>query len=228
MFAVNQFKKYSRKVTNNLTNCGFCFKADIKHYFNEVDHKILLQIIKEKISEKNIIWLINEILAGGGGEQHQGMPLGNYNSQFFANLYLHKFDHFIKHNFKAKYYVRYVDDFIILHKHKKQLKNWKEQISIFLKEKLKLELHPQKSRIIPLSRGIDFVGFRIFLNHKLPRKRNLKKMHEKINLFEKGNIEFLKLKEIHQGWQAHSNWSNTHKLKLKIKDKIIDSIIKRV
>ena len=78
------------------------------------------------------------------------MPLGNLTSQFFANVYLHELDWFVKHTLKAKYYVRYVDDFVILHESEKQLELWKEKIDKFLREKLKLELHPQKSKIIPL------------------------------------------------------------------------------
>ena len=90
------------------------------------------------------------------------MPLGNLTSQFFANIYLNELDYFVKHGLKAKYYIRYVDDFVILHSSKEQLEIWKQEIDKFLKEKLKIELHSQKSRIISLSHGVDFVGFRNF------------------------------------------------------------------
>lgn len=100
------------------------------------------------------------------------MPLGNLTSQFFANVYLNELDYFVKHKLKAKYYIRYVDDFVIQHNSREQLSIWKEEINKFLKEELKLELHQEKSRIIPLSRGIDFVGFRNFYYYKLLRKRN--------------------------------------------------------
>ena len=79
------------------------------------------------------------------------MPLGNLTSQFFANVYLHELDWFVKNKLKAKYYIRYVDDFVILHNSKEQLSIWQEEIGKFLKEKLNLELHPDKSRTIPLS-----------------------------------------------------------------------------
>ena len=104
------------------------------------------------------------------------MPLGNLTSQFFANVYLNESDYFIKHKLKVKYYIRYVDDFVILYESKEQLEKWKEEIDKFLKEKLKIELHTQKSRIIHLSKGVDFVGFRNFYHHKLLRKRNIIKM----------------------------------------------------
>ena len=98
------------------------------------------------------------------------MPLGNLTSQFFANIYLNELDYFVKHKLKAKYYIRYVDDFVILHQSREQLETWKTQINLFLINELKLELHPDKSRVIPLSRGIDFVGFRNFYHFRLLRR----------------------------------------------------------
>ena len=139
------------------------------------------------------------------------MPLGNLTSQFFANIYLNELDYFVKQKLKAKYYIRYVDDFVLLHKSKKQLETWKQKIKNFLEKKLKLKLHPQKSRIIKLSRGIDFVGFRNFYYHKLLRKRNINKMREKIKQYKEGKITKNKFKEIYQGWIAYAKWANTYK-----------------
>ena len=140
------------------------------------------------------------------------MPLGNLTSQFFANVYLNELDNFVKHKLKAKYYIRYVDDFVILHKSKKQLQIWKNEVDKFLRIKLKIELHPDKSRVINLSRGVDFVGFRNFYNHTLLRKRNIGNMKRKINLFNKQEINRDKFIEIFQGWKAYANWSDSHKL----------------
>ena len=100
------------------------------------------------------------------------MPLGNLTSQFFANVYLNELDFFVKHKLKIKYYIRYVDDFVVLHYSKQQLKIWKEKMNQFLKNELKLELHPEKSKIVLLGGGVDFVGFRNFYQFKLLRKRN--------------------------------------------------------
>jgi hypothetical protein len=134
----------------------------------------------------------------------KGMPLGNLTSQFFANIYLNELDKFVKHKLKAKYYIRYVDDFVILHSSKEQLKIWKKEIEIFLKNRLNLELHPDKSKIINLSKGIDFVGFRNFYYYKLLRKRNIRNMQKKINLFNQGNISYEKLFESFEGWNAYA------------------------
>jgi len=115
--AVERFDKFKRKVSKNgrlVSNfynknniIGYVLKADIKHYFDTVDHKILLNIIKRKIKDKKIILLIQKILNNFDTKiKGSGMPLGNLTSQFFANVYLNELDYFIKHKLKAKYYIR--------------------------------------------------------------------------------------------------------------------------
>ena len=137
-------------------------------------------------------------------------------SQFFANIYLNELDYFVKHKLKAKFYIRYVDDFVLLSDSKSQLKEWKEKIDFFLNEKLKLELHPEKSKIISLSRGIDFVGFRSFYYHRLIRKRNIRKMVRRINKLKNCEISYWKLMESYQGWQAYVKWADSFKLRKKM------------
>lgn len=226
-FALKRFDIFKRKVTCNYSNHAFCLKADIKHYFQEVDHEILLEILRRKIKDENIIWLIKKVLSnnissGSGNNNYKGMPLGNYTSQFFANVYLNELDYFVKNRLKVKYYMRYVDDFLIFHKSAKQLEVWKKQIDSFLRENLRIELHPDKSRIIPLSRGIDFVGFRNYLHFRLLRKRNISNMKRKISLYKKGSLSFSKLFDIYQGWQAYAKWANTYNLRNKLKRQIIN------
>ncbi len=98
------------------------------------------------------------------------MPLGNYTSQFFANVYLNELDQFVKHVLKVKYYIRYVDDFVILSHSKEELELYKENIDRFLTEVLHLSLHPDKSKVLLLDQGIPFLGFRIFTNQRAQRK----------------------------------------------------------
>jgi retron-type reverse transcriptase len=219
LYALVLFDKYKRKITKNNTRTAFCLKADIKHYFFEVNHKILLNILKRKIKDEKTINLINKILKNYW-DKEKGMPLGNLTSQFFANVYLNELDQFVKHKLRTKYYIRYVDDFVILHNSKEQLETWKKEIDEFLQQNLKIELHPEKSRIIPLSKGIDFVGFRNFYYHRLLRKRNVKKMLIKIEQFKKKELSFDKLLESFQGWQAYSKWANSYKLR--------ESVLKQV
>ena len=184
--AIQQFDKFKIKIYNKRTRQGYVFKADIKHYFPEINYQILLNIITHKIQDESVIWLIKQIIynpsANEGGER--GLPLGNLTSQFFANVYLNELDQFVKHQLKAKYYIRYVDDFVILHKNKYQLREYKERINEFLKEKLSLELHTGKSKIIPLKQGVNFLGLRVFYFHKLVRKTNLRRMKRTLTTYK--------------------------------------------
>lgn len=148
------------------------------------------------------------------------MPLGNLTSQFFANVYLNELDYFVKHVLKARYYIRYVDDFVILHASKEQLEIWKEQINTFLREKLKLQLHSDKSRIIPLSRGVDFVGFRNHFHFKLLRKRSIRKMLRNIATFERDESPYRCLMESFIGWKGYAKWANTFGLRKKFLKRI--------
>lgn len=224
LFALNRFDYFKRKVTKNNSRIAFCLKADIKHYFQEVNHKILLEMISRKIKDEKVIWLINQIL--GNGFSDKGMPLGNLTSQFFANIYLHELDYFVKHKLRAGYYIRYVDDFVILHNSREQLEIWKQEIDKFLKEKLSLELHPHKSKIIPLSRGIDFVGFRNFYYFRLLRKRNLRKILFKIEKYKNGELNKEKLLEGFNGWNAYAKWADSYKLRREIIKKIYSNSTK--
>jgi len=218
LFALSRFKFFLRKISkNNSRNC-FILKADIKHYFKEVDREILLKIISLKIQDGKTINLIRLILDNFEGEN--GMPLGNLTSQFFANVYLNELDQFVKHKLKFKYYIRYVDDFVVLHTSKRQLGILKNEIDTFLRKNLKIELHPDKSKIINLSKGIDFVGFRNFYYYRLLRKRNLRNIKRKINLFNQREIAYEKLFKSFQGWNAYAKWSNNYNLT----NKLINSI----
>lgn len=216
---LERFDKFKRKVSKNHTRTCYVLKADIKHYFEEIDHDILLEIIKRKIPDENVLELIRLILSNQtiGGKKIRGMPLGNLTSQFFANLYLNELDQYAKHKLRAKYYIRYVDDFVILHHDKTILEDWKNSIDKFLREKLGLELHPSKSKIIKLDNGLIFLGFRVFFYHKLLRKSNMMNFERKFNqlkiCFEEGIISREKIIEFLEGWFAYASHSNTHKYK---------------
>jgi len=211
--AIERFDVFKRIVSKNNTKECYVLKADIRHYFEEIDHDVLIKIIKRKIKDEKVIWLIEKILSVNN--KNKGMPLGNLTSQFFANLYLNDLDQYAKHDLKAKHYIRYVDDFVILHESKEQLEVWKNDINNFLKEKLKIELHPSKSNVLKLSSGINFLGFRIFYHYKLIRKSNLKNFERKFNnlriLFDEEIIGREKALESLEGWLAYCSHANTYK-----------------
>ena len=222
LFAIKRFEKFQRKATKNLSSKAYCLKADIRHYFQEVNHEILLEMIKRKIIDEKTVWLAETILKNNvrNNRKEKGMPLGNLTSQFFANVYLNELDYSVKQELKAKCYIRYVDDFTILHSSREQLEVWKSRIEKFLKERLDLELHPDKSKIICLSKGVDFVGFRNFYHFKLLRKRNIKKMLLQIEKYNRNKSNKEKLSESFQGWNAYAKWANTYKLRKNIINRI--------
>ncbi|HME87316.1 MAG TPA: reverse transcriptase domain-containing protein, partial [Candidatus Nanoarchaeia archaeon] len=180
--AIERFDSFKRKVSKNDTRTCFVFKADIRHYFEDVNHEILIKIINKKIKDKELIWLILKVLRNHAAEK--GMPLGNMTSQFFANIYLNELDQFVKHNLKAKHYIRYVDDFVILHNDKKVLEEYQEKINCFIKRNLALDLHPTKCKIVQLHKGITFLGFRIFNYHRLLRRTNIRTMRRRLKEYD--------------------------------------------
>ena len=218
LFAIKRFDRFKRQITKGGKFDAYCLKADIKHYFQEVNHEVLLKAISIRIKDEKTIWLIKRILENNVSSNHKGkgMPLGNLTSQFFANVYLHELDHFIKHILKIKFYIRYVDDFVILESSKRRLLILKEKINDFLSKNIKIELHKDKSKIILLSSGVDFVGFRNFYYYRLLRKRNIRSVKKKIGEFSKGRISEKKMEEIFNGWNAYSKWADAFKIREKI------------
>ena len=207
--------------TNNMVY-GYVLKADVKHYFNTIDRKILVSIIKKKISDKKVIWLVEKILES---EASRGIPIGSLMSQMCGNIYLNELDYFVKHKLKAKFYIRYMDDFVILHEDKEVLEEFKNQIRKFLSTRLKLELHAGKSKVYPLSKGVKFLGFRIFYKYNLLKKRNIQIINSRIESFtELYRKELITKDEIYaslEGWEAYSMHANTYSLRRKI-TKLID------
>ena len=143
------------------------------------------------------------------------MPLGNHTSQFFANVYLNELDQFVKHALKAYPYIRYVDDFVIFSRSKKELEEYKQRINLFLQETLRLSLHPEKSKAYNIRQGVPFLGFRIFPYHKLVRKSNLMKFERKLKweqrLYKEEQISREKVVEHLEGWMAYAKHANMYK-----------------
>ena len=185
-------------------------------------HEILIQVIRKKITDEKVIWLVKTILLNFKNKE-LGMPLGNLTSQFFANVFLNELDYFVKHQLKARFYIRYVDDFVILHDNRHTLEYYKCRIVSFLKT-LKIELHQDKTKIFPLHKGVSFLGYRIFYHHKLLRKSNLKAFEKKFGtqlvLFNEGLIDQTELESSLAGWFGYAMWASTYKLRSRILDEI--------
>jgi len=149
-------------------------------------------------------------------QNHSGIPIGNLTSQLFANIYLNKLDEYVKYELRIKYYIRYMDDFIIIHESKQYLHEVKDKvISLFVS--MRLTMHPKKANIFPIALGVDFLGYRIFNNHRLVRKstvkRFLKNAKGKIKEYSKGYMDFDKLMESFNSWESYMDNGNSYNLK---------------
>ena len=183
--AMRRFQTFSNKVSKNNTKTVWVLKGDIRKFFASIDQKILIEIIKEYISDKDVISLLLEIIGSFQSTRKDvGLPLGNLTSQILVNIYMNEFDQFVKHKLRAKYYIRYADDFVILSPDKKWLENLLPQIATFLEEKLKLSLHPKKVSINTLASGIDFIGWVHFPDHRIVRTVTKRRMLKHIEQTE--------------------------------------------
>ena len=170
----------------------YYLKLDISKYFYRVDHEKLLEILGRRVTDPKLMWLLEKIInsrepfglpPGVGPDEipreewlhSTGMPIGNLTSQLFANIYLNELDQYCKHVLHIKYYVRYMDDIIILGADKKELHELKDKIKAFLKEELRLDLN-NKTAIRPVDTGIEFVGFRTWGTYKRIKKQTAKRM----------------------------------------------------
>src|SRR5579859_5123331 len=146
---VKTLVKILRQASQNHTGSCFALKCDIYKFFASVDHKTLLEIIKRRVKDEQLIKLLESIIVSfnSGGESGKGLPIGNLTSQLFANVYMNEFDQFVKHKLKIKHYVRYTDDFIVVSNSLNYLKALLPKMREFLANNLTLELHPNKINV---------------------------------------------------------------------------------
>lgn len=158
-------KKLQSDLRKDPNGTMYCTKMDIRKFYPSINHEILKSIVKKKIKDKSLLKLLFEII-----DFADGVPIGNYLSQFFANLYMAYFDHWVKEELKVKYYYRYADDIVLLSDDKNQLRSWVLAIKVYLTNVLELKLK-DNYQIYPVeSRGIDFVGYVCYHDHTLLRK----------------------------------------------------------
>lgn len=222
--AVNRLKSFTLKESkNNKTN--FCLlKCDIKKFFDTLDHRVLIDILRQKIKDKDLLWLTKEIISSFHKTKNKGIPLGNLTSQWFANIYLNGLDQFIKHNLKVEHYIRYTDDFVILDKDKEKLQSLVILINNFLKTKLNLSLHPNKIIIRKYNQGTDFLGYVSLPYYRVLRtktkRRMFRKIENKIKEFKQNEISEESLNQTIQSYLGILSHCNSYKLRRELEDKI--------
>jgi len=164
-------------------NTAYCLKIDAKKYYPSINHDILKQKYRKIFKDKDLIWLLDEIIDSTEGDT--GIPIGNYLSQYSGNMYLSSFDHWLKEEIGIKYYFRYMDDIVILHGSKEFLHNLKNKIDIYFREELRLRVK-ENWQVFPTKvRGIDFVGYRFFGEYTLLRKSTCKQFKRKMKVINK-------------------------------------------
>jgi len=210
--ALGRFRTFVYKVSENHKKTVWILKCDIRKFFDNIDHKILIDILNRYISDQDIIWLLENVIHSFSKTPGKGLPLGNLTSQLFVNIYMNEFDQFVKHGLKVKHYIRYADDFVILSQDKSWLDERLFKMGDFLQEKLKLDLHPDKISIRTISSGVDFLGWVHFPKHRVLRTSTRKRMIRR--LAESSKPETL---NSYLGLLKHGN---TYKIRksLKLKD----------
>jgi RNA-directed DNA polymerase len=179
--ALDRFTTFVRQASRNNTRTVWALKCDIRKFFASIDHTVLLGILASHIGDSAILSLLKEVIDSFRAEKPGvGLPLGNLTSQLFCNVYMNEFDQFVKHELRARYYIRYGDDFVLLSPDKKPLEERLGALEHFLAERLRLRLHPDKLSIRTVASGVDFLGWVQFAYHRLLRAATRRRLFRRI------------------------------------------------
>ena len=217
----------------------YYLKLDISKYFYRIDHEILMDILRQKIADKDLLYIMEGIV--NCEDTHfglpmgvdigdvpftdllaeVGLPIGNLTSQMFANLYLDQLDQFCKHKLHMRYYIRYMDDVIIIHNSKRHLEKVKKEIAAFLESRLHLQLN-NKTCIRPVRLGAEFVGFRVWSTHVKLRKKTAKKMIKRLEYvfaaYHAGEMDREKMNRTVASYKGILKHFNSHGMAQKLND----------
>ena len=219
--------KGSRRCMQFAKKYEYCLQFDISKFYPSIRHDLLKAVIAKKIKDKEILDLLYDIIDSTDSETN--VPIGNFLSQWFGNLFLNELDMYVKHVLKVKPYIRYCDDFLIFGNDKKVLRDLSIKIENFVTQKLQMKL--SKENLFHTYQGVDFLGYRHFHNGKiLVRKRTAKRTKKRMKLIEKHLIAGTENKirargqvASANGWLKHAKSYNLRKsLKL---DKLLKELI---
>lgn len=252
--AVHRLQTFMRKVSRNGTRRAYFIHMDIHGFFLHIDKEVLFAIIAKRVKDEKVLWLARQVIFHDctknfvlkartgllkkipphktlfGTENKRGLPIGNLGSQFFSNVYLNELDQFVKHRLKSRYYIRYSDDFVLLHEEKEKLWRWKEQIEEFLQSRLRLLLNEGRQSLGPLNNGLDYLGYIVRPDYLLVRRRVVNCLKAKLAGYEKALIrregECMVLRYDHgvlerlmatwSSYMAHLKIANTYRLRQKL------------
>lgn len=210
--AVEKVQKYMR-IMKRRHGHYYILKCDIQKYFYSISKDVLFSIFHRYVSDQHLLEFTKLLIYDD--ESPVGIPIGNYTSQYFANIYLNELDHFVKEELRIEFYVRYMDDFILLVPTKEKARYLKKRIEEYVETKLCLHLN-SKSRYYSNESGVDFCGYRIYETHRLLRKRSKQKIRNLVKKangdFEKGVLNYQKVRACYNSWKAHASHANTFHL----------------
>ncbi len=216
----------------------YVLRCDIVEFFPAMDHAVLRALFRGVIGDQDALWLCDRVLEGGARElvnqytpvcfpgdgetapiRPRGLPVGNQTSQFWANVYLDPLDQFVKRVLRCEGYLRYVDDFLLFAPDKHTLHGWRREIIAFLAT-LRLTLHEARAAVLPATAGIPFLGFRVYPDHRLLRRRNAVAFARRYRAlradYAAGSIPFERLNASVQGWVAHAAHGDTWGLRSRL------------
>lgn len=202
---------------------SYVLKCDIEKYFDSIDHEILKDLISRYITDQRVLELLTLIIDSANSEEGKGLPLGNQTSQLFSLFYLSAFDHYVKEVLGIKFYLRYMDDFVLISHDKAYLQYCKKEIAKYL-DTLKLKLN-HKSHIFPIGNGVDFLGYHIYLTDsgkviKKVRRDSKKRIKRKLKYFKtrynEGTMTREQIQASYRSWVGHAQHANSYYLLEKI------------
>ncbi len=224
--AVDRYQQWSRRY-------AYALKLDVSRYFTSIDHEVLREMLVRRIKDRDVLWLFDQIIDHApeypfraeyfAGDdllnpltRRRGLPIGNLTSQFLANLYLDGLDHFIKHELKAKAYLRYVDDLFLLSNDKYELHQWLLCITQYL-ESIRLRLHPSKINLFRVNEGVDVLGYRVFPKFRLLRNDNGYRFARRLRGFARAyafdRLQWSDFNPSVQSWIGHAQQADTEGLR---------------
>jgi hypothetical protein len=211
-----------RKALQDRNATKFCLKFDVKKFYPSIDHDILKQIVRRKIKDRDVLALLDGII-----ESADGIPIGNYISQFFGNLYLSDFDHWVKERLHVRHYFRYCDDVVILAPEKPILHSILGGIREYLGKKLKLTLKGNHQVFPTFVRGVDFLGYRCFGNYTLLRKSTALNMKRKLIPMQDHTALVLRDLSVISSYHGWLSWCDGYRLSKKYIDPLMRKEILR-
>jgi len=224
--AADRYQQFARRFR-------YVLQCDIVKYFPSIDHAILKQLLRSRIHDERVLWLCDTIIDASNvqepaeayfpgddlfapGERRRGLPIGNLTSQFWANVYLHGLDNFVKRGLRCKGYVRYVDDFVIFGNDKQRLRDVRRRVIAFLR-RLRLRIHETRAQVRPTARPTRFLGYRCWPTHRFLTKENIRRFRRRARAFQRRfaakQMSWQAIKIRLASWNAHAATANCHRLR---------------